>query len=253
MEIEVTKCTLDEVKALRILFLHENHFQFVHDKCHYYGWADTYVFRVDGVRAGYGSVWGRAKRDDRDAIFEFFVLKNYRNYSDTLYREFLSISAVTHMECQTNDILLTEMMYRYAENIEAEAVLFEDSHQTNLMIPNTVLKRNLEGQDNPSCVGGYFLEHDGKEVATGGFMLNYNMPYADIYMDVQEQDRRKGFGSLIIQELKKEIYLKGRVPAARCNINNLPSKGSLTRAGFKVCGFLLNGKIKTEKTEHKGS
>ena len=86
MEIEVTKCTLDEVKALRILFLHENHFQFVHDKCHYYGWADTYVFRVDGVRAGYGSVWGRAKRDDRDAIFEFFVLKNYRNYSDTLYR-----------------------------------------------------------------------------------------------------------------------------------------------------------------------
>ena len=75
-------------------------------------------------------------------------------------------------------------------------------------------------------------------------MLNYNIPYADIYYEVKENFRQKGFGSLIVQELKKEIYLMGRVPAARCNIRNRASKANLLKAGFRVCGFILKGDIK---------
>jgi ribosomal protein S18 acetylase RimI-like enzyme len=75
-------------------------------------------------------------------------------------------------------------------------------------------------------------------------MLNYNKPYADIYMEVKPSFRRRGFGSLMVQELKKIIYQIGRVPAARCNINNSISKATLLKAGFKVCGAILKGYIK---------
>jgi len=74
-------------------------------------------------------------------------------------------------------------------------------------------------------------------------MLNYNMPYADIYMEVKEHARRKGYGSLMVQELKKEIYLRRRVPAARCNIRNQASKATLLKAGFSISGTWLKGNV----------
>src|SRR6185312_7850035 len=98
--------------------------------------------------------------------------------------------------------------------------------------------------DNSADAGGYYLQQDGEVVATGGFFLNNNKPYADIYMEVKEPFRRRGFGSLIVQELKKEIYKLARVPAARCNIDNKASKPTLLKAGFKVCGARLKGAIK---------
>ncbi|MBC7829007.1 MAG: GNAT family N-acetyltransferase [Chitinophagaceae bacterium] len=245
MKIEVIKTELEVIKAFRIVFLHENNFQFVYDKCHYYGWADDYLFLIDGNKIGYGAVWGKDKREDRDAIMEFFVLKPFRQFSNLIFRDFVSVSGAAFIECQSNDFLLSEMMYEYAENINAEAVLFEDHHQTHFAIPGILFRRDRTDNKNPSDVDGYILEKNGEVIATGGFMLNYNIPYADIYMEVKESFRRNGFGSLLIQELKKEIYLMGRVPAARCNINNQASKASLLKAGFGICGHRLNGLIKT--------
>jgi GNAT superfamily N-acetyltransferase len=63
-------------------------------------------------------------------------------------------------------------------------------------------------------------------------------------MEVREDYRRKGFGSFLLQELKRECYLAGRVPAARCNINNAASKASLLKAGFKIAGFMVIAEIK---------
>jgi hypothetical protein len=63
-------------------------------------------------------------------------------------------------------------------------------------------------------------------------------------MDVKENCRQHGFGSLMVQELKKEIYRLGRVPAARCNISNNASKATLIKAGLTPCGFRLKGDIK---------
>jgi len=88
------------------------------------------------------------------------------------------------------------------------------------------------------------LELKGEVVATGGFARHYNMPFADLYMEVREDSRRKGLGSYILQELKKACYLAGRVPVARCNILNQASRAALLKAGLKVCGFMLKGEIK---------
>src|SRR5439155_1727953 len=66
--------------------------------------------------------------------------------------------------------------------------------------------------------GDYVLDVGGEIVATAGFMLHYNMPFADLYMEVRKDRRGRGLGSCILQEVQKECYLAGRVPAARTGL-----------------------------------
>ena len=40
----------------------------------------------------------------------------------------------------------------------------------------------------------------------------------DLYTEVREDCCGRGFGSFLLLELKKECYLAGRVPAARCDL-----------------------------------
>lgn len=61
MEIKIIKSELEEIQSLRVLFLQENNFQFIYNKCHTYGWADTYSFLIDDTKVGYGAVWGKDK------------------------------------------------------------------------------------------------------------------------------------------------------------------------------------------------
>ncbi len=84
-------------------------------------------------------------------------------------------------------------------------------------------------------------------MATGGFFLHYNMPFADLYMEVKEDCRKKGLGSFLIQELKKQCYLTGRVPAARTGMENVASKATLIKAGLKIAGFILLGELKMQR------
>ena len=246
MQVQVLKTNLEAIRHLRLLFLQENEFQFVHNKCHIYGWADQYLFMMEGKEIGYGAVWGKDQREDRDTIFEFYLPEIFRKYSNEVFSAFLVTSGVQWIECQTNDPLLSSMLFEYATNIHAEAILFKDEHQTDFTIEGAEFQKSPEKNLNPSDSGQYIVRSGGEIVATGGFMLNYNLPYADIYMDVKENYRRMHFGSFIIQELKKEIYRMGRVPAARCNINNLASKATLIKAGFSPCGFLVYGEVKME-------
>ena len=247
MNVEVIRCELEEIKDLRRLFLHEHNFQFVHDKCHYYGWADCYLFLIDGTKGGYGSVWGTDKREDRDTIFEFYLIGQYKKYANSIFKELHAISKASYVECQTNEPLLASLLFENAVNISAWAMLFEDHVQTELAVPGVVFRKTDKKNDHPYDSGEYVLELESEIVATGGFLSNYNFPYSDIYMDVKEPFRGKGYCSFIVQELKKQIYSQGRVPAARCGVKNQASKACLQKAGFRPCGFILKGDIvKTE-------
>lgn len=246
METKIVKTGLAEIKELRVLFLQENNFQFIYNKCHDYGWADTYLFMIKGEKAGYGAVWGQSRREDRDAIFEFYLVPSYRKFAEIIFSKFQEASGAIYIECQSNDWLLSSMLYEFCENINAEAILFEDGFQSNLTIPATVFRQKTAEDKTSDDMGDYLLLQNGEIVADGGLMLNYNIPFADVYMKVNENFRQQGFGSLIVQELKKEAYLMGRVPAARCNIRNHISKSTLQKAGFKVCGFIVLGVIKKQ-------
>jgi GNAT superfamily N-acetyltransferase len=91
--------------------------------------------------------------------------------------------------------------------------------------------------------GDFVLLWDGEIVGSGGFLLHYNIPFADLYMEVREEYRGKGLGSFLIQEVKRECYLVGRVPAARCNMENVASKATLLKAGLAIAGYMLMGDV----------
>jgi GNAT superfamily N-acetyltransferase len=244
MRVSISKIGLDGIRDLRTMFLHENHFQFVCNKCHDYGWADTWLFRMDNVRIGYGSVWGTDRRQDRDTIFEFYLLPPYRKYASAVFEEFQMACKATWIESQSNDIFLTTMLYRFCENSFAEAVLFEDDFQTSFEMPEAIFRKRSEQDPMNGDESEYVIDVGGKVVASGGLMLNYNVPYADIYMQTREEHREKGYATYIVQELKRTAYKMGRVPAARCNIGNRISQSTLEKAGMRVCGFRLKGVIR---------
>jgi GNAT superfamily N-acetyltransferase len=251
MKFIVTKTALSEILPLRTLFLQENNFQIRYNACHERGWTDSYLFSIDGRSVGYGSVKGNAIHTDRDTVFEFYVIPAFRNFSLLLFTELLSVSRAVLIECQSNDGLLTPLIYQFGKDINSDVILFEDHISTSLKVDGVIFRRrkeedvNFEHKSEPE--GDFILEVDKEIVATGGFLLHYNRPFADLYMEVKEPFRRRGLGSLIIQEIKRECYIAGRVPAARCNIVNIASKNTLVKGGLRIVGFMLLGNVKQKE------
>lgn len=241
MSIEIKKCLPADIEPLRGHFLHERKFQFVYNKCHDYNWCDDYIFSMDGNTIGYSAVWGSNKREERDAIFEFYLLPPFAGYSMACFEKLRSACNAKYIECQSNDAMITDLLFKYTGNIAAESILFEDHRTTSLVIPGARFRKRSTKDELNGDDSDFVIEAEGALVASGGLMLNYNWPYADIYMQVKEPFRQKGYGSLIVQELKREAWSMMRIPAARCNIRNHISKATLEKAGFRSCGHILKG------------
>ena len=96
---------------------------------------------------------------------------------------------------------------------------------------------------NAEPVGEWGLECDDRIVATGGLFFHHNPPYGDIYMEVDERYRRRGFGAYLVQELKRICRETGRIPAARTGIDNFASRFTLQRAGMFPCARIVKGRI----------
>jgi GNAT superfamily N-acetyltransferase len=185
---------------------------------------------------------------DRDTIFEFYIIPPYRKLAIQLFQKLIEVSGVKFIECQTNDFLLHSLTLEFSESVSSSVILFSDHTITNLDILELAFRRKTETdilfEHKVEPEGSHVIEWNGEVVATGGFLLQYNVPFADLYMEVREDAREKGVGSYLIQELKKECYLAGRIPAARCNIENHASRATLLKAGMKVSGFMLMGAIR---------
>lgn len=241
------KTNLGNILPFRSLFLWENNVQIRYNACHERHWSDSYLLTLDGQKVGYGSVKGLEELDDRDTVFEFYVVPTYRKSAGALFAGLLRVSGAKFIECQSNDRLLYPLLDQFAENIQAAAVLFQDHITTEFRRTDLVFRKRKETdkifKHTLEPVGDYVLEQGGEIAATGGFMLHYNPPFADLYMEVRPDRRRQGLGSFLLQELKQACYLSGRVPAARCSIHNQASAATLKRAGFEEAGRLLSGKV----------
>jgi GNAT superfamily N-acetyltransferase len=244
------KTELKDIQTLRALFLQETNFQIRYDACHERGWTDSYLLMVDNLAVGYGSVKGQELKD-RDTVFEYFAVQPFRKMASELFRKLLAISGAQYIECQSNDLLLSSMLYEFSPSVSADVVLFEDHAATEQVVPGAAVRHRrsddqvFEHRTEP--VGDYVVELSNEVAATGGFLLHYNRPFADLYMEVREDCRGRGIGSFLLQELKRQCYLAGRVPAARCDIRNVASRATLVKAGLRVCGFMLMGKVAPER------
>ena len=241
-----TKTVLGEILSMRQQHLAEMNCQIRYNACHERGWTDSWLLFANDQLAGYGSIKGREIKD-RDSVFEFFVLEPHRKYSREMFCELVNKACAQFVECQSNDRALTNLLLEFSSSVSADVVLFEDHVATELQFPGGTVRPRREGEavfeHHVEPDGDYVLDVGSEVIATGGFMLHYNKPFADLYMEVREDRRKRGAGSFLLQEVKKACYSVGRVPAARTGINNLASRATLTKAGLRPCGFMLIGAL----------
>src|SRR5882724_1678169 len=113
----VIKTNLEEILQLRNLFLQENNFQIRYNSRHERGLSDSYIVMYDQEKIGYGSVAGYENPNDRDTVFEFYIIPFFRNLSSVAFLKLLRASTPIFIECQSNDFLLTTMLYQYGQKI----------------------------------------------------------------------------------------------------------------------------------------
>lgn len=247
IDIQVRPASYEDVQAFRELYRQEANCQIIHDSFLARGLADAYLIMRNGRPAGYAAVGNTYPNGQ---LTEFYTLPPLRAFALPLFREVLAVSGATHIEAQTNMPLMLSLLYDCAKHIVSDALLFGDAFTTQLAIPNAVFRRATP--DDASSVfphycepvGDWVLVVDDIIVGTGGFLSHYNPPYADLYMEVSVPARRRGYGSYLVQEVKRVCYEAGRKPAARCNNpNDAVSRQTLQKAGFLPCGRLLVGEV----------
>lgn len=247
MQATAVKTTLANILFLRNLFLQEANCQIRYNACHERQWSDSYLLFLNGHEVGYGSVKGHDNHKDRDAIFEFYLLPAFRKWAFPVFQSLMAASGAAFIECQSNLPLLASAYHRFSRNSCATTILFEDQASTQLFLPDVVFRRRQAADaifhHATEPAGEWVLEMEDMIVATGGYLVHYNFPFADLYMEVEEAHRRRGLGAYLLQEIKRECYLAGRIPSARCRIDNDASAATLQKAGFGIAGFMLLGEV----------
>lgn len=249
--ISVTPVSLDEVRLWRDMRRLEMACQITKDSVPGRpGWTQEYLLSLDGEPVGYGSVASAGPWQGEPTAIEIYVAPPHRQRLLDLYAAFLRVSGAVKVEVQSNDVLATVMLHRHCPEVASEAILFHDGFATALDVPGAAL-RQATAEEEPDASPEQLrwravVEIDGQKAGSGGVLFHYNRPYGDIYMAVEEAFRRRGVGSLIVQELKRWCYQRGHIPAARCNVGNLASQRTLQKAGFVPCGHVLVGQVASD-------
>jgi GNAT superfamily N-acetyltransferase len=250
MDIQVDRVEMAEIRAMREQHVREMNCQVLKDSIHPRpGWTIEHLLRLDGRSVGYGSLAVAGPWKDKPTLYEFYVEPDCRARVFDLFESLLATARPVAIETQSNDVLLTAMLHTFARDVAAEAILFHDRITTALAPPGGARFRTAIAEDGLDVRPEQLASHgvievdDGGVAASGGILYHYNRPYGDIYMDVAEPYRRRGFGSYLVQELKRVCRALGSVPAARCNVGNVASRKTLQKAGFVPCGNILTGAI----------
>jgi GNAT superfamily N-acetyltransferase len=238
MEFTVTPVSIAEIHPWRDRYRREMNCQIVHDSLHGRdGWTQSYLIESAGEPAGYGSIAVGGPWSGTRTIFEFYIAENQRSRFFEGFEALVTTSAADAIEAQTNDVILTAKLHTWAHKVVSEKIIFEDRLTTSYRLQGATLRpREPEGD-------WMLLEVGGEVAATGGILYQYNPPYGDIWMEVAEPFRMRGYGTWLVQELKRICYEGGKVPCARCNTANVASRQTLQKAGFVPCAHLLTGKL----------
>jgi GNAT superfamily N-acetyltransferase len=250
MQVHIALTVAPVVLPLRTRYRQEMNCQIVKDSIHTRaGWAMTYALGLDDTLVGFGTVAIAGPWKDKPTILEFYVLPDHRSRAFDLFEAFVEASGARLMEIQSNDALLAMMLHTYAHDIWSEAILFRDGFTTALRARGAVLQPLTSDEEIRASIaerqGGpeFLLQVDGTPAGKGGILFHYNPPYGDVYMDIEEPFRGRGLGAYLVQELKRQAYEIGSIPAARCNRDNRASRKTLQKAGFIPYAHILNGAI----------
>ena len=250
MSIEIQTVPTTEVAELRARYLASMNGQVVHDSIHRReGWTSTFCIRWENRAIGFASIAKAGPWTENPTLLEFFLVPEYHTSSIRVFETFLACSGVQFFEIQSNDVLpfvLTQLM---GKDIRSERIVFRDQETTTWQCPAASMRSRTSQVHIEQAIVQRFgcsewsLDVQGKEVALGGLTFHYNPPYCDVYMEVHEGQRRMGFGTFFVQELKRIARSLGCIPCARCNPENIASRQTLQKAGFAPCAHILIGRF----------
>ncbi len=228
--------------------------QIIHESIHTRaGWTQEYAFVAGASVLGYGSVAVEGPWRGQPTIYEFYLVPDLRSEALTLFRTLLVESGAAAMAGQSNDPHMVVPLHQFAAAISVEKILFRDL-QTTTGAPQGATFRSATAAECPDAAPDDLhwrgiVEVDGRVVASGGVLFHYNPPFGDVYMEVAPQFRRRGYGSFLVQELKRRCVEAGFTPGARCNPENTASVRTLQKAGFAPCGHLLSGQVDSVRVD----
>jgi GNAT superfamily N-acetyltransferase len=162
--IDVVRVPLEEVLPLRELYRREMDCQIVHDSLPARGFGDLFLVRADGRVAGYGFVMGY-RGEPKDLVREFYVLPAYRGAALSMFRRLIETSRARRIEAQTNDVLLTLLLYDCATGITSDRVMFHDALTTSLAAPGATFREVTDAdkekifEHKVEPVGDWLVEH----------------------------------------------------------------------------------------------
>jgi GNAT superfamily N-acetyltransferase len=222
--------------------------QIVHDSLHRRpGWTVTYCLEANQKSIGFGSIAVAGPWKDRPTLVEFYVLAEHRGRAFLLFEALLAAVKPECFEIQSNDVLPFIMAHTYGRDIVSEKIVFRDAEATvhpshgAEFLRITSDEEARESLEQRSGSSEWKLELEGAPIGKGGIAFHYNRPYADVYMSIDEPYRRRGFAKYLVQELKRESYKMGAIPAARCSPENTASFRTLQGAGFVPFAHILIG------------
>jgi hypothetical protein len=204
MPISVRRCELNEIVPLRERYRDEMNCQIIHDSIHARpGWSVEYALDLDGTVAGYGSVAIAGPWSTAHALYEFYVKPECRGRIFDLFEALLARCSARTIETQSNELILPTMLYTFGHNVRAEAILFQDQSEAQLVpegsgfrsrqAEDVELLRKLELDDSADWVATF----DGDIAGAGGVLYHYNRPYGDIYMKIAEPFRGRGLARIL--------------------------------------------------------
>lgn len=250
MNLRIDRIPPAETLALRVRLREEVNRQIVHDSIHRReGWTHTYGIFLNRESVGFASVAVAGPWTDRPTVIEFYLLPAHRPRAFEAFEEFLRVSGATHFEAQTNESLYPTLVLTYGRELFTEKIVFENGPETSLPSGGATLRRVTPTEEIHAAIerrqggGEWLLELEGTPIGKGGILFHYNRPYGDVYMEIEKQHRQRGFGSYLVQELRRACLDFGAIPAARCNADNLASRRTLQRAGFLPVAGILCGAI----------
>ncbi len=238
---------------MRTRYREEMNCQIVYDSIHRRpGWSVTYRLEAANKTVGFSSVAVGGPWKDRPTLVEFYLVPEHRGQAFALFETLLAAGKPQRFELQSNDVLAFIMAHTYGRNVVSEKIVFRDAETTSHPSHGATLRRVTSEEEARKCQeqcsgsSDWTLELDGAPIGKGGLAFHYNRPYADVYMSIDESYRRRGFAAYLVQELKRECYEMGAVPAARCSPDNTASFRTLQKAGLVPFAHILNGSFNTD-------
>ena len=90
----------------------------------------------------------------------------------------------------------------------------------------------------------YSMRKNGKLVGVGFVgQSKRTASYADVAMIIDSENRRNGYGILIVKILVTKCRRMKLIPTAVCDVKNLASRKTLQKAGFYLDGCLLLAQV----------